>query len=721
MELGPVARRRFLKMAAMSSVGVLVTSCASTSTTASGSSTASAAPSTGAATTAAQTSAATSSAAATTSAASSAPAAASSTAQQITLANAATTAASASASGKYNEAPQLAALVKAGKLPAVDQRLPANPRVIKPLQSVGQYGGVWHRAYSGLSDRWGPTKLIEDPLARWEAPDVNTIQVVPNFVEKWEQNSDATEFTFHMRQGLKWSDGQPVTIDDAKFWFEDVQQNKQLVTAPSFVISQQVNGKAVLATVAYPDASTIRVTYQRPFPLLPIQIAKNGGAGPAQPAFFIPSHYLKQFMPKYGDQAKIDALVKQKGLGSWTDLWGKAGDMQGPIAFWMLNPDLPVINAWKIQAPPPADPMVMVRNPYYWMVDTAGNQLPYIDQINHNLYQDVQVLNLWIASGKIDAQMRGLSAGDYTFYKQNEQKGGYKTLNWRAASTGCFYVNLNCPDPVLAKLFDTPDFRQALNISINREEINQLVYNGLGTARQYSPVKGSPEYDAGMTKAWVEYDVAKANTLMDGLGLKQGSGGIRQRPDGKPLEMIMEHTALQGSPDLEVNNLVVKYWAAIGVKIDLKYDERALYEQRVHDALPIATAGFGWDRSSVVKADPGRFLGTIDDGPWAPAYGHWYAKSPYKQVQPPDGHPITKIWALWDQTQVEPDEAKRNALFQQLIGIHKATPFAMGTVGELVVPFVVKTNFMNAAGGYIDDDTLRDIGLIYPAQMYMKS
>jgi len=600
------------------------------------------------------------------------------------------------------------------------QRLPANPRVIKPLQSVDEYGGTWHRAYQGLSDRWGPTKLMEEPLSRWEAPDVNTIQVVPNFAEKWDQNSDATEFTFHLRQGLKWSDGQPVTTDDARFWWEDVQQNKDLVTAPSFVVSQQVKGKTVLASVDFPDQYTIHVKYASPFPLLPIFMAKLGGAGPTQPAFIVPSHYLKQFMPKYGDQAKIDALVKQKGLATWTDLWGKAGDMQGPIAFWMLNPDLPVVTAWKIGSPPPADPMTMVRNPYYWMVDTAGNQLPYIDQINHNLFTNQQVLNLWIASGKIDQQMRFMTAGDYTFYKQNEAKGGYRTLNWRAASTGAYYFSLNAPDPVLAKLFDMADFRQAMNLAVNRDEINQLIYNGLGVARQYSPVKGSPEYDAGMTSAWAQFDLAKANTLLDGLGLKKGSDGVRLRSDGKPLEIVMEHTAIQGSPDLEANNLMVKYWAAVGVKIDLKFDERALYEQRVHDSAVTATAGFGWDRSSVVKADPGRFLGTIDDGPWAPSYGHWYSKAPYKQVQPPADHPINKIWALWDQTQVEPDETKRDALFQQLIGIHKATPFAVGTVGEMVQPMIARNNFMNVAGGYIDDDTLRDDGMLYPAQYYLK-
>ncbi len=705
MAIDLVARRRFLKLAAMTAAGAVVTACSGGQ---------SSAP------TSAPTAAASAAQPTTAPAATQAPVP---TAAPIKLSAAQPTTAPAPtiAPSKYKEAPQLADLVKAGKLPPVEKRLPENPRIIKPLEEVGEYGGTWHRAYTGLSDRWGPTKLIEEQLIRWDAPDVNTINVVPNFVEKWEQSADATQFTFHLRKGIKWSDGTDVTIDDAKFWYQDVQLNKDLIPTPSWIISQNLNGKLEMADVSFPDDSTIVVKYKQPFPLLPIQVAKNGGGSPGGPAFFVPSHYLKQFHIKYGDKAKIDAAVKKYGLGTWTDLWGKAGDMQGPIAFWMLNPDLPVLYAWKIQDPPPKDPMVMVRNPYYWQVDTAGNQLPYIDRVEHAYYQDQQVLNLWVASGKIDEQMRHMTPGSYTFYKENEQKGGYQVQNWRQASTNCYYFSLNCPDPVLAKLFDTPDFRQAVNLAVNRDEINQIVWNGLGVSRQYSPVKGSPEYDEEMTKKWAQYDPKTANALLDKLGLKMGSDGIRLRPDGKPLEIIMEHTFLQGDPGLDELNLMVKYWKAIGIKIDTKYDERALYEQRVHDAAVQATAGFGWDRSSVVKADPGRWLGTIDDGPWAPAYGHWYAKSPYKKIEPPQDHPIRKIWDLWDKTQVEPDEAKRNALFQQLIDVHKQAPFAVGVVGEMALPSIVKNNFRNCKGGYIDDDTLRDHGLINPQQFYIKS
>src|SRR5262245_56850579 len=127
------------------------------------------------------------------------------------------------AAGKYKEAPQLAQLVQDGKLPPVEQRLPDNPRVLKPLEEVGQYGGTWHRAYRGLSDRWGPTKLVEEFLIEWDMPDPNTIKLAPNFAEKWEQNKDATEFTFYLRKGVKWSDGKPVSVDDMKICCEDYE------------------------------------------------------------------------------------------------------------------------------------------------------------------------------------------------------------------------------------------------------------------------------------------------------------------------------------------------------------------------------------------------------------------------------------------------------------------------------------------------------------------
>jgi peptide/nickel transport system substrate-binding protein len=312
-----------------------------------------------------------------------------------------------------------------------------------------------------------------------------------------------------------------------------------------------------------------------------------------------------------------------------------------------------------------------------------------------------------------------MSAGSYTFYKENEKKGNYRVMRWRAASTDAYFPNINAPDKELAKLFDTPDFRQALSVAINRAEVNELVWNGLGTPRQASPVKGSPEYDAELEKKWAEYDPKKANELLDKLGLTKGPDGIRKRPDGKPLEVTITHTSNPGDRTLDAHELVKKYWTAVGVKTNTRYAERTLYEQLVRNG-DIEVGYWGFDRASVVKADPGRWLGTINDGPWAPTYGHWYLQAAWKKEEPPADHKIRQIWKLWEQTQLEPDEAKRNALFQQLLAIHKEHPYAIGVVGEKVAPMIVSNAFRNVLDGFIADDTLRDSGLINPQQFFIK-
>lgn len=222
-----------------------------------------------------------------------------------------------------------------------------------------------------------------------------------------------------------------------------------------------------------------------------------------------------------------------------------------------------------------------------------------------------------------------------------------------------------------------------------------------------------------MEKVWAEYDVKKANDLLDKLGLTKNADGSRKRPDGQTLEVTVEHTDPVGSPSEDAHNRVKKYWDAIGVKTNIKYVERSLYMEHNHNG-DLQIGSWSFDRCSVVKADPGRWLGTIDDGPWAPNYGHWYLQNAFKKEEPPQDHPIRKIWDLWEKTQVEPDEVKRNALFQQILGIHKQAPYAIGTVGEKVQPLIVSNNFHNIPDGFIADDTLRDYGLVNPPQFFIK-
>jgi peptide/nickel transport system substrate-binding protein len=628
------------------------------------------------------------------------------------------------AQGTYNEAPMLAELVAAGSLPPVAERLPSNPRVITPYSEVGVYGGTWRRAHKGLSDRWGPTKLNEEMMIEWYAPDPDSLSLEANYISEWSQNEDATEFTFTLRDGLKWSDGAPFTTTDVQFYY-DLASADPPVRNPDahYVIAGELMELEIV------DELTWTVRFAAPNPLLSITLARTASGHDAGPAMAMPKHYLEQY---WGDspnanQDVINAALEANGLETWQQLWPETGNGQGPITSWHQNPDVPVITAWRSFNRPLEDPYVMERNPYYHAVDTEGNQLPYIDRINHAFFESNETLNLWIAQGLIDMQTRHLTAADFTFYKENEEAGDYTVVLWRAAWTHAFHPNISHPNADLAALFDTAEFREALSISINRQEMNDLIYNGLLEPRQASPVSGSLEYDPEFESRWIEFDLDRANALLDGIGLtERDAEGFRMYANGNPLSFTITFTEAGFSGSTDEVNMVINYWRAIGLNVQQELIERSLYEERVQQG-DVEVGVWSNDRSAVVKADPSRMLGLTADGPWAPNYARWLAANVYgqtvigTQTEPPADHPIRRIHELWDLTRQEPDEAARNALFKELLDIHKEHPYMIGTLGEDPVPVVVKNNFFNVLGGIIYDDALRSQGLIMPAQLFMRT
>ncbi|MEI8189447.1 MAG: ABC transporter substrate-binding protein, partial [candidate division NC10 bacterium] len=158
---------------------------------------------------------------------------------------------------KYSEAPTLAALVKAGKLPAVEKRLPDKPLVV-PGDEIGQYGGVWRRGFLGPSDFNGVNRIVYDVLARF-GPDGATIEV--KLAESVTPSADFRTWTVKLRKGSKWSDGSPFTADDIMYWYKDVLQNKDLVPAVS---SWMLNKDGSLVQVEKVDALAVKWTFKDP-------------------------------------------------------------------------------------------------------------------------------------------------------------------------------------------------------------------------------------------------------------------------------------------------------------------------------------------------------------------------------------------------------------------------------------------------------------------------
>src|SRR6267378_2054558 len=271
----------------------------------------------------------------------------------------------------FKEAPQLAELVKAGKLPPVAERIGQDPLVIKPLKEIGKYGGTWRAGFTGPADFWNGFRCCSGPdhLMFW---DYTGDKVMPNLAKGLEMQDGGKAWLLHLRRGMKWSDGKPFTADDFVFWFEDIYRNKDLVPTPSAAMA--INGKQ--GVIEKVDTYTVRFKFPEPYYMLPDVLAGSTDlAGQAwRGAFglggYAPAHYLKQFHPKYAGQAEVEKKAKDAKFDSWVRMFFNRSD-------WSLNPALPVITPWKTVTPINTPTWTLERNPYSVFVDPAGNQLPY--------------------------------------------------------------------------------------------------------------------------------------------------------------------------------------------------------------------------------------------------------------------------------------------------------------------------------------------------------
>ncbi len=254
--------------------------------------------------------------------------------------------------------------------------------VITPLERVGKYGGTWRMGLLGGQDTALLVRTIDyEHLLRWD-PEWN--QIIPNVAESFEASEDAKTFTFKLRDGMKWSDGQPYTADDLTFYVEDISKNKELTA----------NRGENPPDIQKIDQYTVKITFQQPNGLY---LQRNcTPAGDEWTRY--PAHYLKKFHAKYQDKETLQRLISEANAKDWVELFRLKGmGIPGtPYDARWQNPELPTVNAWRITEPygGNAQRVVAERNPFYWKVDTEGNQLPYIDRATFMVAQDKETLVL---------------------------------------------------------------------------------------------------------------------------------------------------------------------------------------------------------------------------------------------------------------------------------------------------------------------------------------
>ncbi|MCC6453559.1 MAG: ABC transporter substrate-binding protein [Caldilineaceae bacterium] len=602
----------------------------------------------------------------------------------------------------FNEAPMLADLVASGSLPPVDERLPSNPLVMEVQESIGNYGGTFRRGFKGVSDRWGPTKLQDRSIA-WYDP---KLSMRPRLAESWELSDDGREWTFHLREGMKWSDGEPFTTANIQWWYDNELLNVDLTPSPPAKYSTGPDRDVVQLEVV--DDVTYKMTFVDPKPLFIYEMGRVSPGDNGNEGLYVPGHYMAQFHQELTDDADgLAAQIKEAGFESWVQLYIDRNN-------WYLNPDRPSIGPWIAKNQLSSELFLMERNPYFFAVDAEGNQLPYVDTVNHRLFEQDDVFNLWIINGEIDFQARHVSIGNFTLFKESEVDGDYQVVLGAASGHQALQLNQTTKNERLREFFQNRDVRIAFSLAVDREAINELVFDGLLTPRQYSPLSTSPNYYPKLSDAYIEYDPEQAGALLDAAGYELGADGLRVWNDGsgEPISFNIEGTAMAGSNDEDAVQQVIRYLADIGITATYKALERALYTEH-YQANEIEAAWWGGDRTVLPLAAPIIFIGTQPDRPWCPAWSY-YRLDPTDPAaeEPPEGHWIWELWRIWDELAQEPDPTTQNEMFTQILDIWAEELPMIGYLGESPAPVIVKNGVRNYLPGFPIDDVTGDEHLL---------
>ena len=579
----------------------------------------------------------------------------------------------------FNEAPMLAAMVQAGELPPVAERLPEEPLVLNVFEGIGTYGGTLKAASIGTEyTELTPIRGLVGTIQTANRGPGKPIDIVPYIHKGWEMSDDQKTVTMYLRRGLKWSDGHPYTADDVMFSFED------WLLIEEFPSGWRRNGWGPMSHAERVDDFTVRLHYSDPFPTLPGWYEFWGGWHPHA----YPKHYLSKYHAKYNENA--DALAKEEGYDNWVQaVWQKRG---GGGDFRVEDVNTPSLKPWNHEEITTTY-VLHVRNPYHFAIDPAGNQLPYLDRLRVETVADKQTLNLKVISGELSVAAIGLTTPDFPLFKENEEAGNYETLMWpRAAGSESFYAfNLNHADPVVREIFQDVRFRQAMSLAINREEINKVLFFGLAVPRQAAMDPENSFYKEEWASRYAEYDPDTANRLLDEMGLQRGPDGFRLRPDGKVLD-IQIPSPLEWPSHVAISELVAEYWQDVGIKVDPRsYNIDLVFERVGANEFDVAVWFLRRTNQSKGYLPSNKF--TSSDGYYSNAWWTWHATGGEQGEEPPAE--FKEFFELAGQWYITADLAERDRIATRLFDFASEQVLLIGTVGYAPVPVIVSNEVGN--------------------------
>lgn len=581
----------------------------------------------------------------------------------------------------FSQSDYLAQIPTETPLPPIEERLPKTPRVLNLAErglKPGRYGGSMRMLIGGQRDiRFMPINCYSR-LVGYNSD----LKLEADILEAYEVENDRV-FTFHLREGHKWSDGSPFTADDFRYVWDDVFHEKKLAKGgpPAGLM---INGKPPRFEVI--DARTVRYSWDDPNPDF---LADQASPSPIRLMF--PAAYMKQFHMRYQTKELLAQHIAKERVDDWAALHQKMSRVVRPE-----NPNLPTLDAWRNRTAPPAERFVFERNPYYYRVDENGLQLPYIDKVMLDV-SSADLIAAKTGTGESDLQVTNLDFADYTFLKNAEQRYPLKVDLWKRTqgSRMALFPNLNCKDEGWRNLFRDVRFRRAMSLAINRGEINKAVFYGLATESANSILPDSPLFKPEYQKAWAAFDPDQANRLLDEIGLAMDdSEGLRRLPDGRLAKIIIEITG-ESTFETDALELIGDQLLQVGIKIYPHVAQRELLRRRVKGGDAIMSVGGGLD-NGVPTADmaPKELAPTSDDQLQWSIWG-LHALSGGSDGKAPDLPEAKALLDLYSEWRKAEGFDQRTDVWHKMLALFTDQVFTIGIVNATLQPVVQSSKLQN--------------------------
>jgi len=560
------------------------------------------------------------------------------------------------------ESPLLAELVAEGKLPSVERRVGSEPAVAEGIEGIGRYGGTWLRVANSagdvgiLSSRFSYANLV-----RWSP---HGYPIVPHAAKSFDVSEDNRIFTFTLRKGMKWSDGKPFTTQDILYWWEHEVCDRQIYgSLPDYMRTQ---GKPGMLECL--DEQTVRFLFPEPNGIFLARMATYAGRNMLD----CPRHYLKKYHPTIGDQELIRRTMEARQLKSAIAVYRAMKNV--------FNPEHPRLWPWLYRTYKTNPPQVFVRNPYYWMVDTEGNQLPYVDRLVFEV-KSPNMIGITAANGGVSMQSRHIRYEDYTHLMNMREEGDYEVLHWYPGDRTVFGVQFNLnrkvreSKPETAKkreILNDRRFRRAMSLALNREAIIEAEYNGQTEKAQCAPGPASFFHCPQAYKAYTQYDPEASNRLLDEMGLSERDyEGYRTFRDGSRMTFFLDTCSFTGEGP---GHFLVDDWAQVGVRVILRCRSRSLFSTE-RMALEHDIDVWSGNGEFIPILEP-RYFVPVGSSFYAQAYAKWYLRGGLygnsKAVgpgseEPPLDHSLRRAMEVYEETCKRSDPEEQRDAFQEAL------------------------------------------------------